>query len=198
VQTFRWLALGLVVIVGCAGEVDGDGGGGGGGGDGGGGGGGDGGGGGGGGDGGSEDLEPTELVGITEAHNRVRADVGVDPLVWNADLAALAAGFIADCQFEHSSFAERMNQAGFAYIGENLYRSGGFQPTGAQVSDAWASEKAYYDYETNSCSAICGHYTQQVWATTTDLGCAMKACGNGFIVACEYGPGGNYQGQRPY
>ena len=143
--------------------------------------------------------EPVELAGITDAHNRVRADVGVAPLRWNPELAALATGFIADCQFSHSTQAERANQAGFAYIGENLYQSGGFQPTGAQVSDAWASEKADYDHATNSCSGVCGHYTQQVWSTTTDLGCAIKQCGGStFIVSCEYGPGGNYQGQRPY
>jgi pathogenesis-related protein 1 len=56
-----------------------------------------------------------------------------------------------------------------------------------------------YDYGSNSCSGVCGHYTQQVWATTTDLGCALKACpGGSYMVSCEYGPGGNYQGQRPY
>lgn len=151
-------------------------------------------------DGGSElgAGEPAELEGITAAHNRVRADVSVDPLAWNADLAALAESFIADCAFTHSTQSDRSDKAGFEYIGENLYMSGGFQPTGEQVSDAWASEKADYNYEANSCSGVCGHYTQQVWSTTTDLGCAMKQCGNGYLVSCEYGPGGNYQGQRPY
>lgn len=147
--------------------------------------------------GGSAD-EPMELAGITAAHNQVRDAVGVAPLRWNPELADLAAGFIADCVFGHSTQSERSDQAGFMYIGENLYASGGFQPTGAQVSDAWASEKAMYDYASNSCTGVCGHYTQQVWATTTDLGCALQACGSQYIVACEYGPGGNYQGERPY
>lgn len=145
------------------------------------------------------DAEPAELAGITAAHNRLRSEVGVPALVWNAELAALATGFIADCEFSHSSSQERSNKAGFQYIGENLYQSGGFQPTGAQVSDAWGSEKADYDYASNSCSGVCGHYTQQVWADTTDLGCALKNCGGStFIVSCEYGPGGNINGQRPY
>ncbi|MBP9088879.1 MAG: hypothetical protein KBG15_22335, partial [Kofleriaceae bacterium] len=136
---------------------------------------------------------------ITAAHNRVRADVGVMPMKWNPALATLAASFIADCVFAHSTSAERMNVAGFAYIGENLYASGGFVPTGAAVSDAWAAEKTMYNYANNSCSGVCGHYTQQVWRTSTDLGCAIKACpGNMNIVACEYGPGGNYTGQKPY
>lgn len=156
---------------------------------------------GGGDDGGGNNIvgEPAELAGITAAHNQVRAAVGVAPLAWNADLAALATTFIGDCEFEHSTQPERSNKAGFEYIGENLYQSGGFAPTGAQVSDAWASEKAMYNYDANSCSGVCGHYTQQVWATTTDLGCAVKKCGaSTYIVSCEYGPGGNYQGERPY
>ena len=135
---------------------------------------------------------------MTAAHNRIRAEVGVDPLVWNAELATLAAGFVADCAFEHSTSTERRDKAGFSYIGENLYMSGGFKPTGEQVSDSWASEEADYNYANNSCAGVCGHYTQQVWATTTDLGCAIKQCGNGYIVSCEYGPGGNITGQRPY
>lgn len=143
--------------------------------------------------------EPPDLAGITAAHNAVRADVGVPPLAWNTDLAALATGFISDCVFAHSDGAERENQAGFEYVGENLFWSMGFQPTGVQVSDSWASEKADYDHATNGCSGVCGHYTQQVWSTTTDLGCAIKACpGNEFIVSCEYGPGGNYVGEKPY
>jgi hypothetical protein len=161
------------------------------------------GGGGGGGGGGGADAgnlsagEPAELAGITDAHNRVRAEVGVPPLKWNADLAALASKFIADCQFAHSTSAERTNQAGFKYVGENLYMSSS-APTGQKITDAWASEKAFYDYATNSCSKVCGHYTQIVWRSTTELGCAVKKCSNGYIVACEYGPGGNIGGQKPY
>ncbi|MBA3542269.1 MAG: Fis family transcriptional regulator [Deltaproteobacteria bacterium] len=142
--------------------------------------------------------EPADLVGLTAAHNATRAMVGVAPLEWNADLADLATGFIADCVFDHSSQAERSDRAGFAYIGENLYSATGFKPSGADITDAWASEVTDYDYESNSCAGTCGHYTQIVWAATTDVGCALKACGSGYLVSCEYGPGGNYQGQRPY
>jgi uncharacterized protein YkwD len=141
--------------------------------------------------------EPAALAGITAAHNAVRAEVGVAPLRWNEELEALAVGFIADCEFAHSSQGERSDVAGFAYVGENLYASGGFVPSGADVSDAWASEAAAYTHATNSCSDVCGHYTQQVWSTTTDLGCALKACDGGAIVSCEYGPGGN-DGGPPY
>jgi pathogenesis-related protein 1 len=139
--------------------------------------------------------EPADLVGITAAHNSLRAEVGVAGLKWNGQLAELAAKFIADCQFQHSTGGERSNVAGFVYIGENLYMSSG-KPTGQQVSDAWAGEKNNYDPASGQCSGgECGHYTQQVWRTTTDLGCAIKQCSTGSIVSCEYGPGGNSGGK---
>ena len=146
--------------------------------------------------------EPAELAGITAAHNVVRAAVGVGPMTWNDDLAALAAGFITNCQFAHTSQQQRSNVAGFAYVGENLFEEEGALPTGPEVSDAWASEKSNYDYSSNTCITTameCGHYTQQVWATSVDLGCAIQACPNNtYIVECEYGPGGNYVGEKPY
>jgi pathogenesis-related protein 1 len=154
----------------------------------------------GGGGGGSTAGEPTELAGITAAHNALRAEVGVGPMSWNEDLEALAHTLFdgSNCVMEHSSQGQRSNVAGFSYVGENLYWSGGFTPSGADVSDAWGSEKADYDYESNGCSGVCGHYTQQVWESSTELGCAMIACGNERLVACEYGPGGNFGGERPY
>lgn len=145
--------------------------------------------------------EPASLSGITAAHNAVRAEVGVSGMTWNTALADLATGFIADCQFEHSGSNERMDVAGFEYIGENLYASGGGgPPTGAQITDAWASEKSDYDYDTNSCNGVCGHYTQIVWRTTTKVGCALHTCPGlqfGSTVVCNYAPGGN-SGGRPY
>ena len=41
---------------------------------------------------------------------------------------------------------------------------------------AWVSEAADYDYATNTCSAVCGHYTQIVWRDTQDVGCGIKNC----------------------
>ncbi|MBK9072199.1 MAG: hypothetical protein IPL79_14555 [Myxococcales bacterium] len=144
--------------------------------------------------------EPPELAGITAAHNATRADVGQAPLQWSNELATLGAGFIADCVWGHSSGGERTNKAGFGYVGENLYMSGGGQVSGAGVNGAWASEKPNYNPSTGQCQGgVCGDYTQQVWSTTTHVGCAAKTCPNGStIVVCEYGPGGNYSGQPAY
>jgi pathogenesis-related protein 1 len=67
--------------------------------------------------------------------------------------------------------------------------------------DRWASERTNYDYATNTCNGICGHYTQIVWRATRKLGCAVGVCQNltyRTSLVCNYGPGGNVGGQRPY
>lgn len=66
-----------------------------------------------------------------------------------------------------------------------------------------ASEVQWYDYASNSCNApagkSCGHYTQVVWAKSTEVGCGVAICdGKGQIWVCNYKPAGNFSGQKPY
>jgi len=148
------------------------------------------------------DPEPGILAGITRAHNVVRAEVGVAGLVWDPSVAATAAAYAAMCVFQHS---------GTPGLGENLAAyapSGGH--TGQDPVNDWASEKANYDYASNTCAAnqVCGHYTQVVWRNSTNLGCGVQACNtnspfgasfpNWEIWVCNYLPPGNFVGQRPY
>jgi len=72
-----------------------------------------------------------------------------------------------------------------------------------QVVDAWGAELADYSPATGSCAPHrqCGHYTQIVWADTTKVGCGIHTCPGltyGSSVVCNYAPGGNIGGQRPY
>ena len=64
-------------------------------------------------------------------------------------------------------------------------------------------------YSSNSCSGVCGHYTQIVWRSTTEVGCGLRVCTTGSpfdshpgatwtMVVCDYRPPGNFRGQRPY
>jgi hypothetical protein len=96
-------------------------------------------------------------------------------------------------------------------IGENL---AAFAPPGTRSArapiDAWAAEKADYDYAGNSCAPgkTCGHYTQMVWRTSLRVGCAVQACSqnspfggstpNWELWVCDYAPPGNIFGSKPY
>jgi uncharacterized protein YkwD len=149
--------------------------------------------------------EPAQLVGITDAHNAVRAGVGVGELVWDDDLAAIAKAWAEQCvdQTSPSGLIDHNpnrsdNYPG--YVGENIYGSSG-QATGPGAVSLWAAEEQFYDYPTNSCDPgkVCGHYTQVVWAATERLGCGYADCPLTFgsTVVCNYSPGGN-TGGPPY
>ena len=95
------------------------------------------------------------------------------------------------------------------FIGENLFWSAVFPPPEvitmvdpAVVVEAWESEVADYDYESNSCvpGKMCGHYTQIVWADTERVGCAFRTCSEdgSQVWVCNYYPAGNIVGEKPY
>lgn len=138
--------------------------------------------------------------GATVAHNAVRAaaqptpDPALPDLVWDPDLAAVALAWAQGCVFQHSD----------GPYGENLYAGTG-TPTVLDAIDAWAAEAAQYDYESNACSGVCGHYTQIVWRDTARVGCGFADCdplqGAGFAGrywVCNYDPPGNFVGEKPY
>jgi hypothetical protein len=151
-----------------------------------------------------EDGEPSALAGITAAHNQVRTQVGVGPLTWSPALAATAQAW-ADQGVDVEAPAGLIDNnpdrsTGHPYyVGENIYGSGGSATASAAVAE-WAAEAAYYNYESNTCSGVCGHYTQLVWAASTELGCGIASHPSltyGHTIVCNYGPGGN-TGGRPY
>lgn len=157
--------------------------------------------------------EPANLMGTTAAHNQVRAAVDtsgiaagpIPPMVWDPALASLAMTWASQCidadnngLVDHSSTSYRTNAAGYSYVGENIFASGG-NATGTQAVTTWAAEKANFTYPT-TCSSTCGHYTQVVWRTSIHVGCALVTCSNltyKSTVLCNYGPGGN-SGGAPY
>jgi hypothetical protein len=94
-------------------------------------------------------------------------------------------------------------------LGENIASGAPTQ----SISDAvasWVNEKPNYDHATNSCTSgqECGHYTQVVWSSTTQVGCAQVHCttnspfGSSFpewdYSVCDYNPPGNLCGEPPY
>ncbi|MEZ5454205.1 MAG: CAP domain-containing protein [Thiothrix sp.] len=160
------------------------------------------------------DVEPANMQGMVATHNQVRADHGLPPLRWSGQMAAYAQQWARHlamnngCEMEHRTHAK----ADALEVGENIYwaspltwtdgRPDEFQqiPPAKVVID-WASEKPDYNYVSNTCrpGAQCGHYTQIVWRTTTEVGCGMSLCPDkAQIWVCSYNPAGNWTGEKPY
>ncbi len=146
-------------------------------------------------------VDPAAMV---AEHNRWRSEVGAPPLKWSAKLAGIAQGWADHLKNDSCG----MYHSGNGY-GENIYQATAIMwsdgrrdfssKTAKDVTGAWGSEIKDYNYTDNSCSGVCGHYTQLVWKNTKEVGCAMSACGdNGQIWVCSYYPPGNVVGQRPY
>lgn len=148
---------------------------------------------------------------MTKAHNDLRIKYGSPPLTYSKKLENAAKKWAAHLQANGCSMVH--SQGAVGPLGENLYWSSAFKKANAKdekghwiwqrslqdideasVVQAWYDEVQWYDYETNSCDKgrMCGHYTQIVWHTTTELGCAAMACDDRSQVwICEYAPAGN-------
>jgi uncharacterized protein YkwD len=141
--------------------------------------------------------------------NQERASVGVPPLTWNNTLAADAQTYadylVVTGKAEHPS-AEWVAAHPTGPQGENLYyqMGGNLNSTGKAKAafDWWLSEKVRYHGQPISDSTpaneTVGHYTQMVWKSTTQLGCAVVSNGDTFKISCRFTPPGNFVGQTPY
>jgi pathogenesis-related protein 1 len=141
-------------------------------------------------------LSPQDADAVTAYHNRVRAEVGVEPLRWSPTIAAyaqqwadqLAAG---DCQIIHRSTND---------YGENLAQGASGNYSALDAVKTWEGEKKHYRGGALSADnwERSGHYTQVVWRQTRELGCGRAVCKNNVIVVCNYDPRGNILGRKPY
>jgi hypothetical protein len=125
----------------------------------------------------------------------------------NSSLRSSAARAARSCTFAHSDLSG---------VGENLF-------VGTTIATSWTLENAINDWADEarilsypkdasavgcsdgstgaSCRAKIGHYTQMMWASTTQVGCAIQSCPNGVtnfsskpsqLIFCHYSPQGNY------
>jgi len=162
---------------------------------------------------------------IVDKHNELRARVangkeklGVDgrqpkaanmrQLVWNDELAEIAQRWINQCAGAHDK-NRRTDE--FSWVGQNWAMSSNGnkdqqQSLATSFVQMWydevkdMSKKALTDPtgKNNGKTGVIGHYTQVVWAETTDVGCGYIASSKGSYMACNYGPGGNVAGKRVY
>ncbi len=138
---------------------------------------------------------------MVSAHNAVRADIGVQPMRWNEDLAADAAQWADHLartgRFEHDARSRAVPE------GENLWMgTRGHYPMRHMV-DAWAAERRVFrpgrfpdNSRTGSWHDV-GHYTQIVWKDTREVGCAVAHNATDEFLVCRYAEAGNVVGESP-
>ncbi|NWS23886.1 GLIP1 protein, partial [Polioptila caerulea] len=169
----------------------------------------------------SDSYEPSTLPDIRDPefieacvriHNELRSRV--DPpasnmlyMSWDPDLAKTAKAWAKKCMFKHNVHLKERGKVHprFSFAGENIWTGSVSVFTVRVALNSWYNELEFYDYGTKSCSKVCGHYTQVVWATSYKVGCAVQFCPvvayisirNAAHFVCNYGPPGNYP-VRPY
>ncbi|KAG9444308.1 hypothetical protein H6P81_015648 [Aristolochia fimbriata] len=131
------------------------------------------------------------------AHNKVRQQLNMPPLVWDRKLVRFARGWATHLATTDCSKPKHSNGP----YGENAFWGSGhdWKPTDAVA--AWANEYSFYNSSNNSCKLgnDCGHYTQIIWRTSQRMGCEQVNCPSGdTYITCNYDPPGNYVGETPF
>lgn len=141
-------------------------------------------------------LNQAQIDAFVSSHNRIRAAVGAGNVKWNTELAAYADKWAKHLANENGCDLDHRQQNKY---GENLFSGSDMSYAKPElIVAAWEEEKADYrgGVIDNDLSAL--HYTQVIWAKTTDIGCAIAVCPNGYIISvCNYSPAGNVYGQSP-
>ena len=136
---------------------------------------------------------------ILAAHNAVRAQAGVAPLVWDKELGTAAAAYATQMamtgRFAHSDRALRRR------TGENLWMGTHGAFSVESMVSGWASEKRWFRpgtfpsvSRTGSWEDV-GHYTQMIWPTTSRVGCALASTARADYLVCRYAGAGNIDGR---
>ena len=135
---------------------------------------------------------------ILDYHNQLRAEFGSAPLRWNPELAAGAAAY--GPVLSQGGTLAHASREGRRTVRENLLQSprGIYSPL--QMVQVWGREKQRFrpgvfpDVSADGNWASVGHYTQMVWPTTTDVGCAIHSDPRFDWLICRYSPPGNRDG----
>lgn len=136
---------------------------------------------------------------VLAVHNRERAAVGAPPLAWDPMLAAAAASYgpalAALGRLAHSPRESRPGQR------ENLAMGTASHFGPEALAELWVEEKAHFrpgifpDVSQTGAWQDVAHYTQMIWKSTTNVGCAMHAAAGRNYLICRYTPPGNADGR---
>ncbi|XP_008255032.2 GLIPR1-like protein 1 [Oryctolagus cuniculus] len=126
-------------------------------------------------------------------------------MIWDDGLARMAKAWANKCQFKHNTCLKKPFECNedYQFVGENIWLGSLkiFSPRDAIT--AWYNETEFYDFDSISCTKVCGHYIQVVWASSHKVGCAVTICpslgeASASIFVCNYAPAGNFPNQHPY
>ncbi|GLH10271.1 Venom allergen 5 [Gryllus bimaculatus] len=154
---------------------------------------------------------------ILDWHNRLRQQVALGQvrgqpsaanmkeMVWDESLAAVAQRWADQCTVAH----DHARDDGRFPVGQNLAATWTTrttvtpEPDFHKHIDGWFNEVRSYNYQTSGFSAATGHYSQLVWGDTHLVGCGYsfyydRSKGYTKLYVCNYGPGGNVLGEKPY
>ena len=136
---------------------------------------------------------------VLSTHNQARQDFGVGPVRWNDELAAGAmvhAQYMAATGiYGHDRTPGRRKKAG-----ENLWRGtrGVFAyevMVGVMIDEARYFRPGAFPSNSRTGNWLdVAHYTQIVWPTTTEVGCALASSATTDYFVCRYAPTGNKDG----
>jgi uncharacterized protein YkwD len=159
-------------------------------------------------------LTQGQIDAFVTAHNQARSgpldpppSPPLPPVSWDGILADAAYNYALRCEgsnglLEHNENRSADYQAlgGGGYVGENIYGTSARTVTPEAAVALWMSEASSYDYNSGSFGSA-GHYTQIVWRASVRIGCAIVDCPAltyHNTVICDYAPGGNITGEKPY
>ena len=132
-------------------------------------------------------------------HNRARADYGVAALSWNKRLATDAAQYARHMaltgRFAHDPQTGRKPRQG-----ENLWMGTRNAFRYEKMVGLMVDERAQYrpgifpEVSRTGRWWEVAHYTQLIWPTTKQVGCAMASNRRDDFLVCRYSPAGNVVG----
>lgn len=163
-------------------------------------------------------LSSYEKIQLVDAHNQKRKEIAkglksphpsasnMVKLTWNEEASAIAQLWADQCKYEHDKIRDTVKPK-LVKNGQNIYMmmttSSSSQIDVGKAVDEWFNE--IKDYPANGVDSlqktkkVTGHYTQVVWAETTQVGCGYiqhhKKQGGRLwhrhILVCNYAPTGN-------
>ncbi|VDD80496.1 unnamed protein product [Mesocestoides corti] len=114
-------------------------------------------------------------------------------MTYSQELERSAFNWVSRCKFQYPDSETYPEYQGTSMT---VAMTGGSKPSIRNVIQSWFEEEKNYTYANNSCTGHCGGYKQMIWATSNEVGCAMKLCDRlesdmpkpVYLVACQYKP----------